>query len=1022
MKKIEDIFKHLNLDRSNGLYITSDGLWEKEISLPNRVKEILKKKEITPYAFFCLDNKPLLLFFQKPPNKKKLHKSIWNFNECPIVIIIEKDVVEIYNGFYLEKNSGLLKKIGGEEKLNDFIYFELVTGKTWEKYSDQLNYKNRVDYNLLENIKLARKLIVEKHGLDAQITNAIIGKSIFVRYLIDRNVKLNFDGKSRLWTNDEFCELLSYPNKAQKFFDYLEDKEKGFNGNLFPLSASEYKQITKEEFQVIVRLLQGDEIDTGQFSLFQLYDFSIIPIEFISNVYELFIGQDNQRRVGAYYTPLFLVDYILKETVGKKLTSKDSSYNCKVLDPACGSGIFLVETLRKIIEKYIDDTGAKPKSFKFKSAIKDLAKNNLYGIDKDLSAVQVAIFSIYLTLLDYLKPREIEDFKFPALLNTNFFAADFFDETLPFNTFLNNIDFDCIVGNPPWKGNGMDAIGKRYLKSRKNRENGLNKKYEVAINNNEIAEGFILRISDFCQENTQVSLIIRSSSLYNLGYNNEGSHFRRYWLEEYFIDKILELASVRHEVFEKSNEKAIAPAAILFYRYANGNITDNNIVEHITLKQSRFFSLFKIFTINRSDFKHVQQKKLKEFDWLWKVLVYGSYLDFNFIKRLKEDYKSIKQIISDKKKFVEGTGIQYSSKPTYKSKHLIGKPFVDSKGVTSFFIVPDKISKFEKLNVHRLRDERLFKAPMLLIREGLDMNALTAKCAISRKDVLFKDSITSIKIIHKNDMKILQNIAAVFNSSLFSYYAINIFASIGIERERAKNYNKYSFPYIDINANARIKNIENAYRDIYSEKKKTVVNSVKINELETFIQSEIHKIDDSIYTKLFVNEIESALIDYSLEINRNLIVGDEFNKNQILSKLNYEDVNLDKYASLFLKRFKSKLDTSDKKFTVEIWHTNQIVGMFFKMVAANKYKQEIIWRNKQDNSSFLSFLMNIGTEKITDKLFIQKDIRGFDNNGDEFFIIKPNEKRLWHKAIGYLDVNEFADAILKAGGKQNNVL
>ena len=87
------------------------------------------------------------------------------------------------------------------------------------------------------------------------------------------------------------------------------------------------------------------------------------------------------------------------------------------------------------------------------------------------------------------------------------------------------------------------------------------------------------------------------------------------------------------------------------------------------------------------------------------------------------------------------------------------------------------------------------------------------------------------------------------------------------------------------------------------------------------------------------------------------------------------------------------------------------------MVATKKYEKEITWINKQDNAAFLSFLLNIGTEKITDKLFVQKDIRGFDNNGDDFFIIKPNERRLWHKAIGYLDVNEFADAILKTGRK-----
>ena len=134
----------------------------------------------------------------------------------------------------------------------------------------------------------------------------------------------------------------------------------------------------------------------------------------------------------------------------------------------------------------------------------------------------------------------------------------------------------------------MDAIGNQYLQKRKNREKGKNKKYEIALITMKLPKGFLLRVSDLCKENTHISLIIRSSSLYNLGYSNEGSHFRRYWLEEYFIDKVFELGPVRHEVFEKSNEPDKAPAAILFYRYADGKITDNNIVEHITLQTKPF--------------------------------------------------------------------------------------------------------------------------------------------------------------------------------------------------------------------------------------------------------------------------------------------------------------------------------------------------------------------------------------------------------------------------------------------------
>src|SRR5690606_22165989 len=161
---------------------------------------------------------------------------------------------------------------------------------------------------------------------------------------------------------------------------------------------------------------------------------------------------------------------------------------------------------------------------------------------------------------------------------------------------------------------------------------------------------------------------------------------------------------------------------------------------------------------SRNDYKTVPQKMFKSFDWLWKVLVYGSYLDFEFVRRLIEETTPIQDIIDNEKKFVVGTGIQYSSSPSYNSKHLLGKPFIDSYGITSFFIIPEKISKFNQSKVHRLRDERLFEAPMLLIREGIDMATLKAKCAISNNDLLFKGSITSVKALQMSDKDILEDI------------------------------------------------------------------------------------------------------------------------------------------------------------------------------------------------------------------------------------------------------------------------
>ena len=79
----------------------------------------------------------------------------------------------------------------------------------------------------------------------------------------------------------------------------------------------------------------------------------------------------------------------------------------------------------------------------------------------------------------------------------------------------------------------------------------------------------------------------------------------------------------------------------------------------------------------------------------------------------------------------------------------------------------------------------------------------------------------------------------------------------------------------------------------------------------------------------------------------------------------------------------------------------------------NNFEENIIIEDKQTESEIIQFIVKLGTKQITNRLFVQKDIRGFEK--DYFYIFKPNEKRLWHKAIGYLDVDEFADAILRSG-------
>ena len=982
---MNDIFKTLGFTKDNGLYVTKEREWLD--IFPNRIEEFFEG-ENSPDAFFCISNKPIILFYQEPKDKKKLFKSVWNFNESPIIFIVEADNIEIYSGFKYLKDRLSLLPIDYKE-IENFKYLELITGKTWQDKKN--SYKDRVDYHLLENIKSARNILLA-NGLENGLANKLIGKTIFTRYLIDRNVKLGYSTRHGYLSNDDFAKILENKEETEEFFTYLQDK---FNGDVFKLTDSDYDRIDQSSIAILRELILGTEMSSGQMSLFDIYDFSIIPIEFISNVYELFIGEGNQKKAGAYYTPLFLVDYVLSQTIERYFKENPGEVNCKILDPACGSGIFLVEAYRKIIRQYLkNNPKLRTNSTKYKEAIKQLAKDNIFGIDKDVEAISVATFSIYLTMLHYQAPPDIEDFVFPSLKESNFFEGDFFDEKFNKHKSLKDIHF--IIGNPPWqRGKKESGVGTLYLDYIKKRtENEAHQKFKVSTSNKEIAQAFLLRVSDFSAVKTKTAFIVTSKILYNLNAKN----FRSYFLENYFIDKVFELAAVRKEIFASAK----ASAVVLFYHCAKGVNTDNNVIEHIALKRNRIFSMFKIFSIQRNDYKRVVQKKLKESDYLWKVLLYGNYLDYNFVQRLKKD------------DFVVGQGVNVGNRRNYDASHLIGKDTIEiGKDIFPYYITPGA-KKWSHKKVERIRDKRLFVPPFLAITGGVSTRA-NPKNAISYKKRLYQDAVTGIKTEEKN-IPILREISAVLSSSLFSYFAIQKTSTVGIDRRKVLDVERWEMPLITDNSDISIL-VEKV--EMLQKKYHTKMDNLDLrkDELLEEIDSAIQRVDDKVLESFNLSDEEKSLIDYATEITIPMIMNRK-GYESIFTAIEPDGRELKEYVQVFFDRFDETFNNIGLYLTAEIWYSRDIIGIFFKeMIEPAKERVKIL--QNANNSLFIEKIASLGVEKITEKLFVQKDIRGFEEDG--FYIIKPNERRLWHNAISYLDMYEFADAIFRAGREETNV-
>lgn len=958
---LESIFSALGLKKENGLFKCGD-------NLPEYPLRILSSLDAIDYdAIFNVENKPLIIFKDLTyvnedveEEISRIHRNVWNFGETPLLFIVLEHEIRIYNGFVFDKEKNEAWKVISDisPELEEFSSINLISGKFWKEHENKFTKQTRVHDYLLKNLKTCRE-ILQTQGLPSHIINNLLGRLIFSRYLIDRSIlDPNFFLENY---NKEFEDLIKDKTKLYNYFNFLRSK---FNGDMFPLDKFEAELINEKSLNVLSRLFKGDDIDKKQSVLFDVYDFSIIPIELISNIYETFLRKENLNSNKSYYTPSFLVDYILKNTLDKKL----NEYDCKILDPACGSGIFLVESLRKLIgkKKSLLDRNLTNEE------LNDIVKKNIFGIDLDEDAINISIFSIYLTLLDYIDPNAIEKFKFPELKNTNLFVANFFDENHKFNKLIPKID--VVIGNPPW--GKFSGIHINYAKER-----------AIPISNKEISLCFIHRSGEFCHNKSLVSLIITSNAFYNL----REANFRKYFLKNFLIYQILELSAVRREVFVN----AIGPGSIIFYRPSFGEKTSDNIIKYISLKQNRYYKLFRAIVIEKFDVKKIQQSFFIEYDWLWKVVLFGNVHDFQLIKKLKDNFKTFEEIIGDTS-IIHGVGLQ--STPSNQPKDasiLIGKKYLKTKNLERYYISQEKISVFKKSKVHRIRNTELFKPPHLLIRVTLD-HLYKCIAAFSDEELIFEHSVQSIKG-DEREKKFLMNFLGLLNSELFSYYMFMTGSTVGIERPQIRSEELLTFPTCK---NLKIDKIV-----------EELINIIKETNLENSYNSRRileKKMNDLILDSYKLKDYERDLIEYATNISIPMRTG------SVLPFESPKDEILEDYAKIYIEHFKNET-ANNEFFLTDIYRTEYFIAMNFKFTS-EKSKTPIKFLQNESINEIISKIGYTSLNKFTERLFILRDIKGFDKNS--FYVIKPNEYKNWHKAIARSDLNEFLDAILKSGLKQ----
>lgn len=948
MLAIEEAIRKLGYSHSEHLFLMSDIDSCPEISLHN--KKILQ--ELKPYAFYATERKILAVFFDDLASRSEpgIKLKIWNA-QFPIVISDEGNNIIIFSGTALEGMDDPLKRllsisIDECDEWNDYSYWNLKSRiKNWqsEKSSNTLNK------TLLSNLKY----VVDKLQNDYNVSSAnrLILRILFIRYLIDRGVNLSFCGIDGD-VDSARSKFLEIVREKEQFITLTRDLKQRFNGNLFETqSRDEWDEITPESLKMLHDFLSASiELETGQFLLFPIYDFNIIPIELVSSIYEILIGSYKKLKDKAYYTPEGLADYIVDKSVGRCLAQKQE---CSVFDPSCGSGIFLVKSLQRILEKNADSHGY----IQDNERISQLVTNNIFGIDYNEEAVDVTVFSLYVTLFDYKNYKNLDDFKLPLLKGKNIFTGDFFDENV--SDALRNRCYDAILGNPPW-GSVDHGLYEEYCKKR-----------DVPLPDKDISAAFILKTIEIATEETVCSLVMPSKMLYKK--REQSIQLRKYWLESVQVEWVLELSSVRRTLFSD----AVAPATVVSFTCKHSS--PGHKVEYVSIKPNMYLEELGIIVMEPEDFKYIPQEILIEHDDIWKVLVFGSYWDFDILEGLQIN-PSMGDIFTENK-FTVGMGLQ-TLKGDKDVSDLQGYKLLKSKKAIDHFCLNAIFEEFRKNSIHRRRNSRLFEAPYVLTSKGIDSSDLSFKAVYSEDSFLYTDAICGIKGNPKNK-NVLLNICGLLNSSLFSYFNLMLSSSVGIEREQffLDELKKYPYVYSD-----RLVNI-------VQESVGVALSPIDLQELRA-------KVNDCVLDMYGLKG--NPFIDFALNIRI-----PEICKRYKPRKCSNDDLRT--YADTFQSVWDRHFEGSGVYCATVLYPSIKGQYSAFEVTLSpdeGSRSVQFMTEEKED----VSLLSRFGIYQLNDSFFQIKNVIRLAQNC--VIIVKPNDAKYWHPALAIKDSHKVINDIL----------
>ncbi len=751
-------------------------------------------------------------------------------------------------------------------------------GKVLDAEAEKLGKKVKkisVDKQLLNDLTKFREILSKnilknnpsKHltsdELD-EVVQRIIDRLIFIRTIEDKEMEAPV--LQGLVREDRHKRLY---NRLNAVFRQIDDI---YNSKLFTTHLCDNVEIDDDILEKVIKGLFSSTDNTIH------YDFSAIDADVLGNIYEQYLGhilkktekraklaegKAHRKEQGIYYTPTYVVDYIVKNTVGELAKNKKFDISAiKILDPACGSGSFLMKAFDYLVtlDKKRNGSSEQTKldlsgpSVTYGRKL-EVLKNNIFGVDLDPKAVEIAQLNLLLKAAEkkHRLPTLQENIKVGnSLIDDPTVAGDrAFKWENEFKDIMKNGGFDVVIGNPPYVD--IKQIEPKIVKY-------LFKNYDTVENRMNLYSTFVEKSLFLLKEGGYFGFIIPNSILYNESYKK----IRKLLLSNTNLKKIVRLPD---NVFVGVKIETI----ILIYKKTQTKKSEQCDI----YLYPRDISINEIKKDNCSKITHYKQS-------IWETENYNFNITINpVVKNIltKIEEKNINLIeicdfslgLTPYDKYKGHSEQQIKNRvfhsPTKKNDSF--KPLLSGENIVRYGIFWDKKEYISYGNwLGAPREKKFFTKPRIVVRQIISGKPPRIYAGYTDEE-LYNTQI-GFNILSKDEAKVkIKYILAILNSKLINYYhkekyldpTKNLFQKILIA-----NAKKFPIKILPIPEQDKI--IKLVDKILSLNKHLSEIKDKQTDEksrLEIEIQKLDNEIDEEVYNIYGINEKEKRIIEDSVK-------------------------------------------------------------------------------------------------------------------------------------------------------------